>query len=139
VIERLDGKRRTSRQPPSNSRPDGRAVSGGRASRDKGNHTERATVRKRYEPKLPPADSFAFSESPLNATTAVVKVWRWHSFHGVPWLFMVVGENGRQPCDPFPYEPDALAHAEAFDLALMFRQFESELPEPDTQDQSDPG
>jgi hypothetical protein len=70
--------------------------------------------KKRYTPKPPPANSFAFSESPLNTTTRV-KVMRWHSYHGVPLLFMVVGENGRQLCDPFAYEPDALAHAEALD------------------------
>jgi hypothetical protein len=91
----------------------------------------------RYTPKPPPVDSFALSDSPLN-TTARAKVRRWHSYHGVPSLFLVVDEKGRELCDTrFPYEPDALAHAEAFDLALMFQQFESELPEPDTQDQAD--
>jgi hypothetical protein len=92
-----------------------------------------AQIKKRYEPKPAPADSFVFSDSPLNTTTRV-RVRRWHSYHGVPTLFLVVDENNREVCDRFPYEPDALAHAEAFDLALMFRQFESELPEPDTQD-----
>jgi hypothetical protein len=92
--------------------------------------------RKRYTPKPPPANSFVTSKSPLSNTKRV-KVMRWHDYSGKPTLFMVVGENGRELCDPFAYEPDALAHAEAFDLALLFRQFESELPEPDTQDQAD--
>ena len=68
----------------------------------------------RYTPKPPPANSFAFSESPLNTTTRV-KVMRWHSYHGVPTLFMVVDKNGKQLGDPFAYEPAALAHAEALD------------------------
>jgi hypothetical protein len=86
--------------------------------------------------KPAPANSFALSEGPLS-NTAHVKVMRFHDYHGTPTLFLVVDENCRELCHRFPYEPDALAHAEAFDLALMFRQFESELPEPDTQDQVD--
>jgi hypothetical protein len=96
-----------------------------------------AQPKTRYTPKPVPTNSWSFSDSPLN-TTAHAKVRRWHSYHGVPSLFLVVDENGRELCDTrFPYEPDALAHAEALDLALMFQQFESELPEPDTQDQVD--
>jgi hypothetical protein len=67
----------------------------------------------RYTPKPPPANSFVTSRSPLS-NTKHVKVMRWHSFHGVPTLFLVVAKDGRE-LNRFAYEPDALANAEALD------------------------
>jgi hypothetical protein len=84
-------------------------------------------LKKPYERKPAPANSFVTSKSPLS-NTAHVKVMRFHDYHGTPTLFLVVDENGRELCHRFPYEPDALAHCEALEL---------ELPEPDTQDQVD--
>jgi hypothetical protein len=72
--------------------------------------------RKRYEPKPPPVSSFAFNESPLNTTTRV-KVMRWHSYHGVPTLFMVVDKHGYELCR-FPRELDALAHCKDLEREL---------------------
>jgi hypothetical protein len=75
-------------------------------------------MKKRYEPKPVPAYSGVFSDSPLNTTTRV-KVRRWHSYHGIPTLFLIVDENGRELCSRFAYEPDALAHCEALELGAM--------------------
>jgi hypothetical protein len=72
--------------------------------------------KKRYTPKPVPANSFVTSKSPLSNTKRV-KVMRWHNYHGVPTLFWVCDKNGRELCDRFAYEPDALARAKALDQA----------------------
>jgi hypothetical protein len=74
-------------------------------------------TKKRYTPKPVPANSFVLSDSPLNTTTRA-RVRRWHSYHGIPTLFLVVDENGRELCSRFAYEPDALAHCEALEEGL---------------------
>jgi hypothetical protein len=78
----------------------------------------------RYTPKPPPPKSFAFSVSPLN-TTEHVKVKRWHSYHGVPVLFMVCDKHGYELCR-FPYEPDALAHCKDLERELNIREPDNE-------------
>jgi hypothetical protein len=72
--------------------------------------------KQRYTPKPPPANSFVTSKSPLN-TTKRVRVMRWHSYHGVPTLFLVCDKNGRE-LRRFEYEPHALAHASALEAEL---------------------
>lgn len=73
--------------------------------------------KKRYEPKPPPANSFVTSKSPLSNTKRV-SVMRFHSYHGVPIFFLVCDKNGRE-LRRFEYEPDALAHCEALEAALI--------------------
>jgi hypothetical protein len=74
-------------------------------------------TKKPYTPKPPPINSFVTRKSPLSNTKRI-KVMRFHDYHGTPFLFLVCNKNGHE-LRRFEYEPDALAHCEALEAALL--------------------
>jgi hypothetical protein len=73
--------------------------------------------RNRYTPKPVPENSCATCVSPESPTGGRLKVMRWHSYHGTPWIFWTEAEDGPVG-ELFSYEPNAIAYCQELEREL---------------------